>query len=319
MQKTRVVWLVGGLWAGLVALSGSAVAAERAGPRFRDCADCPEMVLIPAGTFVMGSEQPERDQAVRDHLEASSTRDEEPHEVQIRRFAMSAYEVTRDQFARFVIETGHEPDRGCLIHKGLAPVPMDGYSWADPGFPQTGDHPVLCVSWYDAVAYTEWLSRKTGRKYRLPSESEWEYAARAGTRTVRFWGDTMDLACEHANVRDAAYARSAPTPARVGAAQCDDGYAKTAPVGRFKPNAFGLYDVLGNAWEWTADCKHDTYVGAPADGSAWTEPLITCVRRVSRGGGWSSVAGGQRSANRGKPQENTRVNFTGFRLARDAD
>jgi formylglycine-generating enzyme required for sulfatase activity len=307
---------IAGLLAPWVSMAGEGPSAV---DRFRDCPACPEMVFIPEGAFTMGSLEPERDQAIRDHLEASSTRDEEPHEVRIRRFAMSAYEVTRDQFARFLLDTGYAPDRECRIHLGLAPVPQEGRSWADPGFPQTGDHPVLCVNWYDAVAYTEWLSKKSGKKYRLPSESEWEYAARAGSTTVRYWGDSMELACAHGNVRDASYAKAVPTPAGIGAAECDDGFAKTAPVGSFKPNAFGLYDVLGNAWEWTADCYHNTYVGAPADGSAWTLPLINCVRRVSRGGGWSSVAGGQRVANRGKPSENTRVNFTGFRVAREAE
>jgi formylglycine-generating enzyme required for sulfatase activity len=172
---------------------------------------------------------------------------------------------------------------------------------------------VIDVSWNDAREYVAWLSSKTGEKYRLPSEAEWEYAARAGTTTERFWGNSHVEACRYANVYDESgkRAETRPWPSH----ECDDGYAWTAPVGSFQPNAFGLEDMLGNVWEWTEDCWNETYEGAPTDGGAWTRG--DCGRHVVRGGSWRNDPIAVRSAFRGiePPGAEPRHNFVGFRPA----
>jgi formylglycine-generating enzyme required for sulfatase activity len=185
-------------------------------------------------------------------------------------------------------------------------------NWRRPGFEQTGDHPAVCLSWNDAVAYADWLTKETGRPYRLPSEAEWEYAVRAGTTTSRFWGDDPNGACTYANVAD----RSAEARFPGGAVHdCDDGHVFTAPVGSFKPNPFGLLDIQGNAWEWVQDCWNDGYEGAPADGSAWTDG--DCGRRVLRGGGWHDGPAWVRSAYRYWDELDARYYDVGVRLAQD--
>lgn len=260
------------------------------GSVFRDCADCPEMVVVPPGRFVMGS--PDSD------MESwSAEREGPPHEVSIpRAFAVGRTEITRAQYAAFVAASGREgsPAGGCFHWTGAAWENNPVLDWRNPGFAQQEDEPVVCVAWRDAQAYVEWLAAKTGRPYRLLSEAEWEYAARAGTTTTRFWGDKVDAGCAYANLGDRSMYRELNiTPF----ADCNDGYARTAPAGRFLPNAFGLYDMLGNVWEWTADCWREGYAGASADGTAWTaEP---CARRTNRGAGWNSHPRNVRSSNRG--------------------
>ena len=158
---------------------------------------------------------------------------------------------------------------------------------------------MVCVSWKDAKAYVDWLSGKTGKGYRLLSEAEWEYVARGGTRTSRYWGAGEGGQCEYAN----------------GAASCRDRSVYTAEVGSYRANGFGLHDVLGNVWEWVEDCWHEDYTGAPVDGSAWTSGG-ECGYRVLRGGSWVAKPRNLRSAIRIRNSTGNRVNFLGFRIAR---
>ena len=216
---------------------------------FRDCPGCPELVAMPAGRFRMGCVSG-----------STACEDEERpvHEVEVAAFALGRFEVTREEFAAFVGATGHEPAKDCTLVEG---------SWRNQRW-QGDDHPVVCVSWDDARTYVAWLSAETGHRYRLPTESEWEYAARAGTRTRFYWGYRDAEACQYANLGD-----------------CGDGWETTAAVGSFTPNGFGLYDMAGNAKEFVEDCWHGDYEGAPRDGSAWILGG-DCTRRVVRGGSW---------------------------------
>ena len=173
---------------------------------------------------------------------------------------------------------------------------------------------MLCVSWNDARAYAQWLSRKTGKRYRLPTEAEWEYAARAGTTTSRYWGDDPAQACRYANVADQSRLQT------WGFGQkhdCTDGHYFTAPAGGHAPNRFGLYDMIGNVWEWTEDCWNASYAGAPVDGSAWLAG--DCAQRVERGGSWSTVPRFARSGARHKNSADYRDNLTGFRVGRNLE
>jgi formylglycine-generating enzyme required for sulfatase activity len=216
-----------------------------------------------------------------------------PHEVRITRpFYMGAHEVTIGQFRRFVEETGYltEPERDGTGGYGVdlkTKAWSDGrrkeYSWRDPGFPQRDDHPVVNITWADAVAFCAWLSRKEGRTYRLPTEAEWEYACRAGTTTRYSFGDDPELLPKYANTYDASGAREFPEWAKW-AVKGDDGYPFTAPVGSFLPNAFGLYDMHGNAWEWCSDWYGEVYYSrSPVEDPQGPE---TGTLRARRGGGW---------------------------------
>ena len=282
-----------------------AVAEEAVGvypETFRDCAECPEMVVIPAGEFVMGS--PEGEEG-RDSDEGPQ------HTVRIGRpFALGKFEVTRGEFGAFVRESGHQAS-GCRVYTGSAWENDASKGWRDPGYEQTERDPVACVSWDDAVAYLAWLSRKAGAAYRLASESEWEYAARAETTTARFWGEDADRGCGYANAADLSAKREYSD---WTVANCDDGYAQTAPVGSFAANAFGVYDMLGNVWEWTEDCWNGSYAGAPADGSAWRSG--DCGPRVLRGGSWDSKPRSVRAAYRFRYGAEFRDFNLGFRVAR---
>ena len=184
-----------------------------------------------------------------------------------------------------------------------------------------GERPAIRVSWHDANTYLGWLSRKSGKRYRFVSESEWEYAARAGTTTARFWGEDADRGCGYANVHD----RTSKRENKFGGThhECDDGYAQTAPVGSFTANEFGVHDMLGNVWEWVGDCWNDSYRGAPSDGSAWSSR--NCKWRILRGGSWSNGAWADRAAYRGRVSTAVviytryQVNGIGFRVARTLD
>ena len=233
------------------------------------------------------------------------------HQVSIpSALAVGKFEVTRGQFARFAADTGVSPS-GCYAWTGSEWKLEATRDWKNPGFAQNDNHPVACVNWQDAKAYVEWLSAKTGRSYRLLTEAEWEYAARAGTTTARYWGDSADLGCRYANIADQT-AKVAFTGGTV--ANCTDGHTYTAPVGSFQPNRFGLYDMLGNVWEWTEDCWNANYSGAPSNASAWLSG--DCGRRVLRGGAWFSLPRFARSANRAWVTSTFRYSGYGFRVAR---
>jgi formylglycine-generating enzyme required for sulfatase activity len=291
-------------------LSADQARALKPGASFRECTVCPEMVVIPAGAFAMGSPAEEK---ARDDNEGPL------HRVTIARpFALGKFEVTVAQFAAFVQETGYDTGQTCDVWQDGTWDERPGYAWRNPNFPQSDAHPAACLSWDDAQAYVAWLSRKTGAAYRLPTEAEWEYAARAGTATrYHFGGDDKDY-CGYGNAADqTAYAdvpgaRSGAKPWTVLA--CIDGYAYTAPVGRFAPNAFGLHDTLGNVFEWVEDCWNDSYAGAPADGSAWTRG--DCTIRVQRGGAWGYPPGYLNTALRGRQAQGYRYVNAGVRVAR---
>jgi formylglycine-generating enzyme len=276
--------------------------------KFRDCTDCPEMVVIPPGSFTMGIPQTEIDRY------GFSLGDSAPlHLVRIAQpFALGEFLVTRKQYAAFAAETGH-------LASGCNALPLDGtswkfdpaLSWRDPGFAQADNHPVVCVSWDDAIAYASWLSKKTGRNYRLPTEAEWEYAARAGDTAGRYFGSAP--ICEFANVRDQSKKRLYSTGQF---SECTGGFPNTSPVGSFPPNGFGLYDMLGNAWEWAEDCWEKSYTDAPVDGAPREKAI--CETRVRRGGAWNSdhrflYNVGSRSGSR--PYERSEI--WGFRVASD--
>jgi formylglycine-generating enzyme required for sulfatase activity len=288
--------------------------SQTPGTTIRDCPDCPEMIVLPAGSFVMGSPA----------SEPFHKADEGPqHTVTIpRRFAAGRYEVTRREFAAFVRESGYVSQGGNCGHwdgeEGKLKNDDPKRDWRNPGFSQGDDHPVVCVSWYDAKAYAAWLAKKTGKAYRLLTEAEWEYAARAGAAWARPWGEDPDQACRYANVRDRTFVRVVlPGKGKKwndNYHRCDDGYVYTAPVGSYQPNKFGLYDMIGNVWEWVEDWSNGSYVGAPSDGKPWLRG--DTARRVDRGGGWSHGPGVTRSANRSRFTYGDRLNYTGFRLAR---
>lgn len=255
------------------------------GQSFRDCADCPEMVRLPTGAFVMGSTPEERQ---REGVPAIWTESEGPQRTVTigHSIAIGKYEVSLGEFAMFVQTTGHSMSDSC---------------WRNPGFEQTYGDPVVCVTWHDAKAYAGWLSRITGKTYRLPTEAEWEYAARANTTTARYWGDSLDQVCAYANVLETAV-------------KCQDSYSYTAPVGQFRPNAFHLYDMLGNVSEWVEDCWTPRYDGAPTDGSAVSSG--NCALHATRGGSWNADPWRIRAAARASAASGTRSGEVGFRLVR---
>jgi formylglycine-generating enzyme required for sulfatase activity len=257
-----------------VPLSAAQERALKPKDTFAECMDCPVMIVVPGGSFTMGSpaNEPGRDS------------DEGPqHQVVIaRQFAVAQYELTFDQWD------------ACLADGGCG-----GYKPSDAGWGR-GRRPANEISWDDASAYVSWLAKKTGKPYRLLSESEYEYAARAGTTTAYPWGDaigTNNANCERCGSRW-------------------DG-KETAPVGSFAANAFGLYDMVGNVYEWTQDCYHNTYKGAPTDGAAWlADNGGDCSFRVLRGGSWNVGAENLRSAARVGGIAVDRAFRLGFRVGR---
>ena len=292
----------------------------------RPCAprpgQAPDLVAIPSGRFLMGSPEGAR----------GTDPDESPrHGVSVvRPFALGRCEVMVGEFRAFVEDSGYRTEAEDLDGRGCLTFGSDGEpgydkqrNWRHPGFEQDEHHPVVCVSWNDAVAYVRWLSLRTGQTYRLPSEAEWEYAARAQaargvpeTSPRRYYGEDPNdtRLCDFANGADRSLASRFKA---VSVADCEDGYVFTAPAGRFRRNAFGLADMLGNVWEWTADCWHENYANAPLDGTAWREADGgDCGRRVVRGGGWNDQPENLRAANRFGVTTDEANDFLGFRVAR---
>jgi formylglycine-generating enzyme required for sulfatase activity/predicted Ser/Thr protein kinase len=285
---------------GLQGQHAASVAGPARGEVFRDCPTCPLMKALPPGKFSQG--------AAADDEGMPFERPQHPVVIG-HGLGIGVYEVTVGEFREFADATGHR-STGCQTYDG-AWSEQPAASWQNTGYQQTAMHPVACVSWRDARAYADWLSVKTGQRYRLPSESEWEYAARGGATGSRLWADS-GAACANANVADASAAQRYPG---WKVASCSDGFVYTAPVGSFKPNAFGLYDMLGNVAEWVEDCWHDDYAGAPADGSAWLgEP---CGERGVRGGSWFTAPARVSLSARNRFDDSYRSNSVGFRLVRE--
>jgi len=224
--------------------------------------------------------------------------------------------VTRDQYDAFVKATERDTSGGCHQADGGDGKWDDAGDYLNPGIEQQGSHPVVCVSDSDAEDYAAWLSEQTGKRYRLPSEAEWEYAARAGKKTSWPWGNDFgtNVTCKTFNAIDASGHKKYPINE---ATKCDDKFATTAPVGSFPANAFGVYDMLGNVWEWVGDCYHENYKGAPNDGSAWGSD--SCAKRPMRGGSWLENVWDTRYSARWAADVGGRDTFLGFRLARDLD
>lgn len=288
--------------------------AARIGRVFRDKlksgGEGPVMVTLPAGHFEQGSPSYESDRAT----------DESPlHGVSIRAFSLGKHEVTRGEYRKFIEATGYKTDaernvtQGCFSHKGGTDFGWNkDASWRDAGFPQDDSHPVVCVNHNDAQAYAEWLRIETGKPYRLPTESELEYANRADTTSSWPWGADGNAGCDAANYGDASAHSRFSTWAT---AACDDGHVFTAPVGSFRANSYGLHDTAGNVWEWTQDCWNGNYNEAPNDGRTWASG--DCTRRVLRGGSWFNRPQRLRSAARYSHPATTRYLDVGFRMARD--
>ena len=279
-------------------------------PAARDCDVCPDMVSVPAGRFVMGAAPDEEE---RENLAAEFRGRSRPQRtVEIRAFRAGRVEVTRGEYRAFAESTARKA-HGCFAWNGSEFELEARKSWRDTGYAQDDGHPAACVSWEDASAYVAWLSARTGKRYRLPSEAEWEYAARAGAATPRFWGADANAACAYANGADRSTQARVAFAAAWSAAECEDRHAYTAPVGSFRPNAFGLHDMLGNVAEWTQDCWNADHAGAPSDGSARTTG--DCALRTVRGGSWEDGPVGVRSAYRVGSPTTIRVWTRGFRVA----
>ena len=237
----------------------------------------PRMVVIPAGRWKMGD------------IQGNGEKDEQPvHWVSVDSFAMALYEITFSEYDHFAIATGRKQP-------------------SDQGW-RRGHRPVIHVSWNDARAYTQWLSEQTGQPYRLPTEAEWEYSARATTETTRYWGHNANEACDYGNVRDQSLKQEKKWSLTL---QCTDGYVYTAPIGRFKPNAFGLFDMLGNVREWTCSQYQKSYRGEEQRCTDQNKNIISI-----RGGSWGSKAHILRAAKRASGKSSLSNQYVGFRVAK---
>ena len=264
-----------------VCASPPAPTSLAAGTVLRDCADTPVLVAIPGGSFRMG-----------DVLGNGYDYEKPVHVVRVEAFLIGRYEVTVGEWL------------GCVQAGACA-----GGSLAQDATPR---QPVSMVSWDEAQQYLAWLGHRTGRSYRLPSEAEWEFAARAGSDSQYTWGNTEDSVCQHANILDISGRKANPN--WTWSVGCDDGFAGAAPVGSFPPNGWGLHDMIGNVWEWVEDCWHGNYEGAPDTGIAWVED--GCSKRVNRGGGWGNHPRTTRVSTRDGDVHTAHSDGLGFRIAR---
>ncbi len=279
-----------------------------------DPQQAPTMVIIPPGQFLMGSDSKTDPDA--------QPREAPQHWVTIPKpFALSRCEITVGQFRQFVQETRYQTtaetdDKGCYGWDAAQQkaIQRPDLNWQNPGFSQDDHHPVVCISWQDTQHYLDWLSQRTGVRYRLPSEAEWEYAARAGTISPHFY--QPDQQCTYTN--GAGQEIKAIADSASNLAQCTDPFVYTAPAASFAENPFGLFDMVGNVWEWAQDCWHDNYTDAPSDGTAWLEQNGgNCSRRVVRGGSWGYDPQDLRSAIRDRYGAGGSNLDSGFRVARD--
>ena len=303
--RQRWMWVAAAAIGSLVLLLYAGHAMRRppqaAGSAIRDCPNCASMVVVPAGRFEQGSA-------------AVSAEFETPRHTVIigGAFAMGSDDVTVGEFREFVAAT-HREMAGCTVYDGRWQQQKRA-SWQAPGFMQTATHPVTCVSWDDATAYAAWLSAKEGHVYRLPSASEWEYAARGGGEQAVPWTGNPAAACTMANVADETAARRYPG---WSVFPCSDGHVNTAPVGSYAANAFGLHDMLGNVFQWVRDCWRDDYIAAPADGAARLDGA--CQEHEMRGGSWYSDPQYVSATYRNRFERAYRSSSVGFRLVRELE
>jgi formylglycine-generating enzyme required for sulfatase activity len=262
-----------------------------------DASDLPPVVVVPAGAFTMGPS--------RDGENQNDTR----HSVVITTpFALGKYPVTRAEFAHFVVDTGYQTQGACSVWNGEKWVVDSGKAWRDPGFAQTANDPVVCVSWNDATAFVAWMSGKTGHKYRLPSAAEYEYAAKAGTTSAFWYGDKADHEYMNYGSDDLCSGGACPPIAKGR-----DRWLFTSPVGSFPANPFGLFDMSGNVRQAVADCDGRYPAGSGADGSSDT---TNCGKRQQRSGSWSSVPSRSIPQTRQTESPDYRSSSLGFRIAR---
>jgi len=269
------------------------------------------MIVIEGGSFWMGS--PPSQENRKD--------DEREHRVSVNKFKLSVFEVTKSQYGAFVAESGYRTDAernagensGCYVAGENDDRYRAGVNWRNAslyGQRQEEDHPVVCISWNDAMAFIDWLNDKTNGSYRLPTESEWEYAARSGSQASYSFGNEINALCTYANGADETKMPNGYV--WNNKANCLDGYAFTSPVGRFRPNAWGLQDMLGNAWEWTCSGYSSSF-----DGSEQECATVSYLNMSMRGGAWFNVPENLRLANRFGGVTSYRDNGGGFRLAQD--
>jgi len=274
-----------------------------------------ELVYIKGGCYRMGQNALEKKQIIGlrgENKYSAAYSDEIPqHEVCVDDFYMGKYEITVQQWYTFIKETGYQPatkQNGCYSLTRNRWGYNRAHSWKNPGFPQSGSHPVVCVSYNDITMFLKWLSGKSDKQFRLPTEAEWEYAARAGTGDIRFWGNEINKkACRYANVaagRNTATGNFFP---------CNDGYTWSSPVGSFQANSYGLYDMLGNVWEWCSD-SYDSRYYARSPRNNPRGPTSKDRKIVIRGGSWNGRPSGIRSANRNWATMETMKSNLGFRV-----
>lgn len=281
-------------------VTASALATEPAQPLelVKDCPYCPELLGLPAGLALLGSLPDEKGREP----------DEGPvQKVQVKAFAIGKYEVTKAQWRVFVQQSGHPTSSECLTWAGDGFDKPPQLSWQETGFMQTDNHPVVCVSWQDAKAYTQWLSKIASKPYRLPTEMEWEYAAKAGQGLVPFPWPSNESPCNRANFADQSLSILHP---QWRLAECSDGFEFTSPVGSFAANSWGVFDMQGNAMEWVSSC-YGTAIQIQAGKNS------ECAKRVIKGGGWDMTEKYLRNAYRGRGGEGIRSTGIGFRVVRD--
>jgi formylglycine-generating enzyme required for sulfatase activity len=264
----------------------------------KDCPHCPELVGLPTGLALLGSLPDEKGREP----------DEGPvQKVQVKAFAIAKYEVTKAQWRVFVQQSGHPTSSECLAWAGDGFDKPPQLSWQETGFMQTENHPVVCVSWQDAKAYAQWLSKAASKPYRLPTEMEWEYAAKAGQGLVPFPWPNNESPCNRANFADKSLEILHP---QWRLANCSDGFEFTAPVGSLAANPWGVFDMQGNAMEWVSSC-YATAIQTQAEKNS------ECAKRVIKGGGWDMPEKFLRNAYRGSARERIRTTGIGFRVVRD--